>query len=90
MKDYKIPIYILIIALSILWHSQNGKYSIEHFDRNSFIKFNTRTGEAVEYCEIREPIGCMNWEKVKNAEEIESMKYFEETLERKRKEAGLK
>lgn len=68
-KYYALAASIIILAGSIIWHAETGRFQIAvigpaggEFDEGSFIKFDRRTAEAVEYCDLYKGY-CQKWEK---------------------------
>lgn len=76
MENHTLAIVILVLSLSIFWHAQTNRYQIAVLeptrasqDEGSFIKFDTRTAEALEYCDLYKGY-CQKWEKYREAEDL--------------------
>lgn len=74
-----LPLSILLLASSVFWHSETNRYQIAILeptgtrqDEGSFIKFDTRTAQAIEYCDLYKGY-CQKWElwREQNNKELE-------------------
>lgn len=78
---YTLSFTLLVLSASIFWHAETEKYHIAVTGQNyfnyatgetvfnaQFIKFNTRTGAAIESCNI-EGGNCYDWEEYRQKRE---------------------
>lgn len=68
LEKYIVLISMAFIALAVVWHAETGRYQIvilppshTEYDEGSFIKFDTRTAQAIEYCDLYKGY-CQKWE----------------------------